>query len=119
MSKRLTLMICCASVALLANGQAFGADLPPEPAPPPMVTPPPPPPPVKQVEEKSCIYARLDGGYAFHERPKVFKNGGLALGEEFDDSYLVDAGIGQQGRHGYVISPELGSNMRAAVVTTL
>jgi len=31
---------------------------------------------------------------------------------------LVDAGIGQQGRHGFVISPETGANFRAAVVTT-
>jgi reductive dehalogenase len=31
---------------------------------------------------------------------------------------LVDAGIGQQGRHGFVITPEFGANFRAAVVTT-
>ncbi len=31
---------------------------------------------------------------------------------------LVDAGIGEQGRHGFVITPELGANFRAAVVTT-
>lgn len=31
---------------------------------------------------------------------------------------LVDAGLGQQGRHGFVITPELGANFRAAVVTT-
>ncbi|MCK4762104.1 MAG: reductive dehalogenase [Candidatus Aminicenantes bacterium] len=31
---------------------------------------------------------------------------------------LVDAGLGQQGRHGIVITPETGSNFRAAFVTT-
>jgi len=31
---------------------------------------------------------------------------------------LVDAGIGEQGRHGFVIAPEVGANLRAAVVTT-
>lgn len=31
---------------------------------------------------------------------------------------LVDAGLGQQGRHGFVITPETGANFRAAVVTT-
>lgn len=31
---------------------------------------------------------------------------------------LVDAGIGQQGRHGFVINPETGANFRCAVVTT-
>ncbi len=31
---------------------------------------------------------------------------------------LVDAGLGEQGRHSIVITPELGSNFRPAVVTT-
>jgi len=31
---------------------------------------------------------------------------------------LVDTGLGQQGRHGIVITPETGSNFRAAFVTT-
>lgn len=31
---------------------------------------------------------------------------------------LVDAGLGEQGRHGIVITPETGSNYRAAFVTT-
>jgi len=31
---------------------------------------------------------------------------------------LVDAGLGEQGRHGIVITPEAGSNFRAAFVTT-
>jgi len=31
---------------------------------------------------------------------------------------LVEAGLGQQGRHGIVITPETGSNFRAAFVTT-
>jgi epoxyqueuosine reductase len=30
----------------------------------------------------------------------------------------IDAGLGEQGRHGVVITPELGSNFRPAVVTT-
>lgn len=32
--------------------------------------------------------------------------------------YLVKAGLGQQGRHGIVITPETGSNFRSAFVTT-
>lgn len=32
--------------------------------------------------------------------------------------YLVKAGLGEQGRHGIVITPEAGSNFRAAFVTT-
>jgi len=32
--------------------------------------------------------------------------------------YLVKAGLGQQGRHGIAITPETGSNFRAAFVTT-
>ena len=32
--------------------------------------------------------------------------------------YLVKAGLGQQGRHGIVITPETGSNFRVAFVTT-
>ncbi|MCP4723935.1 MAG: reductive dehalogenase [bacterium] len=31
---------------------------------------------------------------------------------------LVDAGLGEQGRHSIVITPELGCNFRAAIVTT-
>ena len=31
---------------------------------------------------------------------------------------LVDAGLGEQGRHGVVITPELGPNFRPAIVTT-
>jgi ferredoxin len=31
---------------------------------------------------------------------------------------MVDAGLGEQGRHGVVITPELGCNIRPAVVTT-
>lgn len=30
----------------------------------------------------------------------------------------IDAGLGEQGRHGVVITPELGSNFRPAVITT-
>lgn len=89
MGKRLTLTICCASVALFAAGKAIAADLPPEPAPPPEVVPA----PIK--DPGSCIYGRLDGGYAFHSRPKVTKNGGYAASDEdLDDGYLVDAGVG-------------------------
>jgi len=32
--------------------------------------------------------------------------------------YLVKAGLGQQGRHGIVITPETGSNFRSAFITT-
>ena len=31
---------------------------------------------------------------------------------------MVDAGLGEQGRHSIVITPELGCNFRPAVVTT-
>ncbi len=31
---------------------------------------------------------------------------------------LIDAGLGEQGRHGVVITPELGCNFRPAVITT-
>ncbi|MCK5145615.1 reductive dehalogenase [bacterium] len=31
---------------------------------------------------------------------------------------LIDAGIGEQGRHSVVITPELGSNFRPAIITT-
>ncbi|MBU8921831.1 MAG: reductive dehalogenase, partial [Bacteroidales bacterium] len=31
---------------------------------------------------------------------------------------LIDAGLGEQGRHGVVVTPELGSNFRPAVITT-
>jgi len=42
-------------------------------------------------------------------------------GMEFDlvvPPIMVDAGLGEQGRHGVVITPELGANVRPAVVTT-
>ncbi len=31
---------------------------------------------------------------------------------------VIDAGLGEQGRHGVVVTPELGSNFRPAVITT-
>jgi len=31
---------------------------------------------------------------------------------------LVDAGMGEQGRHGVIVTPELGSNFRPAIITT-
>ncbi|MDJ0763956.1 MAG: reductive dehalogenase [Myxococcota bacterium] len=31
---------------------------------------------------------------------------------------VIDAGLGEQGRHGVVVTPELGSNFRPAIVTT-
>lgn len=42
-------------------------------------------------------------------------------GTEYDlmvPPILVDAGIGEQGRHSIVITPELGSNFRPAIITT-
>jgi reductive dehalogenase len=42
-------------------------------------------------------------------------------GTEYDlmvPPILIDAGIGEQGRHSIVITPELGSNFRPAIVTT-
>ena len=42
-------------------------------------------------------------------------------GTEYDlmvPPILVDAGIGEQGRHSIIVTPELGSNFRPAVITT-
>jgi len=42
-------------------------------------------------------------------------------GTEYDlmvPPVAIDAGLGEQGRHGVMITPELGSNIRPAVVTT-
>lgn len=42
-------------------------------------------------------------------------------GTEYDlmvPPILVDAGIGEQGRHSIIITPELGSNFRPAIITT-
>jgi len=42
-------------------------------------------------------------------------------GTEYDlmvPPIAIDAGLGEQGRHGVLITPELGSNIRPAVVTT-
>jgi len=42
-------------------------------------------------------------------------------GTEYDlmvPPVVIDAGLGEQGRHGVVITPELGSNFRPAVITT-
>lgn len=42
-------------------------------------------------------------------------------GTEYDlmvPPILIDAGIGEQGRHSIVVTPELGSNFRPAIVTT-
>ena len=42
-------------------------------------------------------------------------------GTEYDlmvPPILVDAGIGEQGRHSIVVTPELGSNFRPAIITT-
>jgi reductive dehalogenase len=42
-------------------------------------------------------------------------------GAEYDlivPPIAIDAGLGEQGRHGILITPELGSNFRPAVVTT-
>jgi opacity protein-like surface antigen len=89
MGKRLNLLTGCAFTAMLAAGQAIGADLPPPPA-----APPPPP----EVHYGSCVYGRADVGYAMNNRPRVFKNGGggynEAIGEEFDDNFVADVGVG-------------------------
>lgn len=90
MRVRARLTSCCAATALLMGaGQAVAADLPPEP---PILVPP----PVVEVAEPSCLYVRVDGGYAWHEEPEVTKNHGIAFGEQDDETWFVEAGVGCQ-----------------------
>lgn len=90
MRMRTTMKQACVAAALfLGAGQAFAADMPPEP---PILVPP----PVVDVAEPSCIYVRVDGGYSFNDNPKVSKNHSAAFGEDMDDSWFADAGVGCQ-----------------------
>lgn len=91
MRMRKSLLVSCAAAALsLGALPAFAADmLPPEP---PLYDP--PPPPVFEVAERSCAYVRVDGGYSFNDRPEVTKNHGIAFGEEKDDSWFIEGGVG-------------------------
>lgn len=87
MNFRKKLIVGCATAVLLSVGQATSADLPP-----------PPPEP----EGDSCLYARVDGGYAWHQQPDITKSvayapwGGStsATDEELDDTYFIEGGIG-------------------------
>lgn len=91
MRMRVSLFVSCAAAALCLGAlPAIAADiLPPEP---PLYEP--PPPPVFEVAERSCMYVRVDGGYSFNERPEVAKNHGIAFGEQKDDSWFVEGGLG-------------------------
>ena len=70
----------------MGTGQAFAVDIPPPP----------------EQTKDSCFYARIDGGYSFHERPDITKNnvtpvwGGTnsATDEEIDDNFFIEGGVG-------------------------
>ena len=74
--------------AILGIGQAISADLPPPPEP--------------EPEEESCLYARIDGGYAFHDKPNISKTVGYApwggntnaTDEELEDTFFIEGGLG-------------------------
>lgn len=95
MRMRVSLIVSCAATAFFLGAFPAGAaDLPPEP---PIFEEPPayyPPPPLFEVAERSCMYVRVDGGYSFNERPKVSKHHGIAFGENVDDSWFVEGGLG-------------------------
>ncbi len=82
------IMSCMAAGLFLGAGQAVAADLPPEP---PILVPPP-----VDVAEPSCLYVRVDGGYAFNDKPQVSKTHGIAFGEDMDESWFAEAGVGCQ-----------------------
>ncbi len=89
MKIRKNLLLGSAVTVLLSAGQAFGADIPP------------PPPPPELPPQDSCFYARVDGGYSFHERPDIYKNGAAPWGagneatdEELDDTWFIEGGLG-------------------------
>jgi opacity protein-like surface antigen len=88
MSNRNKLLLGTATAMLLSAGQVLAADIPP-----------PPPPPEPHAE--SCFYVRVDGGYSFHERPDIYKNGAAPWGagnqatnEELDDTWFIEGGVG-------------------------
>ena len=70
----------------MGTGQAYAVDIPPPP----------------EQTKDSCFYARIDGGYSFHERPDITKNnvtpvwGGTnsATDEEIDDNFFIEGGVG-------------------------
>lgn len=80
---------CAAAILSLGALPAVAADvLPPEPS---LYEP--PPPPVFEVAERSCLYARVDGGYSFNDRPSVTTHS-LTFEEDVDDSWFVEGGFG-------------------------
>lgn len=91
MRVRAKLISGCAATAmmLMSAGQAVAADLPPEP---PVLIPP----PEVEVARPSCLYVRVDGGYSWHDEPEVTKNHGIAFGEQDDETWFVEGGIGCQ-----------------------
>lgn len=99
MSIRKKLLLSCGVAILVGAGQAIGADLPPPPEP-----------------EHSCLYLRVDGGYSFHEKPDISKSvvhapwGGNsnATGEELDDTYFIEGGLGCSVWHNFRVDGVLG-----------
>lgn len=86
MSFHSKLLLGCGLAALMGIGPALGADLPPPPEP---------------EYQESCLYARIDGGYSFSTKPKIFKNvayvpwgSNEATDEELDDTYFIEGGLG-------------------------
>ena len=86
MNFRNKLLMGCGMAILVGAGQAISADLPPPPEP----------------DGGSCLYLRIDGGYSFHDKPNISKSvpyapwGGNtnATGEELDDTYFIEGGLG-------------------------
>jgi opacity protein-like surface antigen len=83
------LLLGAAAAVLLSAGQVLAADIPP-----------PPPPPMEEPQD-SCFYARVDGGYSFHERPHIYKNvgapwagGNQATNEKLEDTWFIEGGAG-------------------------
>ncbi len=87
MTIRKNTLLGTVAAVLLSSGQALAVDIPP----------PPPPEPVAE----SCFYARIDGGYSFHQTPDIYKNGAApwaggsqATDEELDDTWFIEGGVG-------------------------
>ena len=87
MNFRNKLLMGCAMAVVVGATQAISADLPPPPEPEP---------------EESCLYARIDGGYSFHDSPDITKSVGYApwggstsaTNEDLEDTFFIEGGLG-------------------------
>ena len=86
-------------VALVAAGPVWAADVLPPPAP--SVE-------VADMSSGSCLYGRIDVGYAIHERPTIT---GAAGGADVDDTGLVEVGLGCQLLDTFRIEAVVGSRL--------